>query len=386
MKKYKKLLYLLFLLSLIFTGFISGYFLREVKIIRSYYHPYQADIKLVNEAYYMLKDSFVDMNDYKTERMIHGAIQGMVESLKDPYTSFFNPEKTKRFIDDADGKFDGIGIEITSGDRWIQVVSPLKETPAEKAGILPGDSIVKINEFETIGMSSEEAANLIRGEKGTDVTLYVVRDFSIESKPKEFIITRDTIQVPSISWNIIDDKIAMINLYHFNKNSYLEFKEIALDIIKSSVKGIVLDLRNNPGGYLDVSKEIGGLFLEEGSIFVIESSTKGQNPETTNGTGRLSEYPIIILMNKGSASASEILAGALRDNRSIKIVGQTSFGKGSIQRLRRLSDGSSIKITVAQWLTPSEENITGKGLIPDIEIDDFDLQTEKAIELIKEII
>jgi len=325
-------------------------------------------------------------NDYKTERMIHGAIQGMVESLKDPYTSFFNPEKTKRFIDDADGKFDGIGIEITSGDRWIQVVSPLKETPAEKAGILPGDSIVKINEFETIGMSSEEAANLIRGEKGTDVTLYVVRDFSIESKPKEFIITRDTIQVPSISWNIIDDKIAMINLYHFNKNSYLEFKEIALDIIKSSVKGIVLDLRNNPGGYLDVSKEIGGLFLEEGSIFVIESSTKGQNPETPNGTGRLSEYPIIILMNKGSASASEILAGALRDNRSIKIVGQTSFGKGSIQRLRRLSDGSSIKITVAQWLTPSEKNITGKGLIPDIEIDDFDLQTEKAIELIKEII
>jgi len=242
-------------------------------------------------------------------------------------------------------------------------------------------------------LTIDEAVNLIRGEKGTEVILTIYRqDWE---NTREIKIIRGIIEIPSLKWEIKDDNIAYLQLYQFSEKANFDFREAAIEILASPCKKIILDLRNNPGGYLEVAQNIAGWFLEKEKIVVIEDFGGKQEQQIykANGTASLAEYPIVILINQGSASASEILAGALRDNRDILLVGEKSFGKGSVQELKMLKGDSSLKVTIAKWLTPKGESITDKGLEPDVEVEiteedyteERDPQLDKAIEIIKSL-
>jgi len=337
------------------------------------------DISLFWEAYNSIHKNFVGEIDY--QKLIQGAISGMVDSLNDPHTVFFNSEETGRFLEDADGKFEGVGIELGFKEEGLTVIAPIKGTPAEKAGIVSGDLIVKVGDKETESMSIDEAVRLIRGPKDTEVVLTIFRKGWKETK--EIKIVRDVIELPSLEWEMVDN-FAHIKFYHFYVNAASDFKRIAREIIDSPAQGIILDLRDNPGGYLEMAEEIGGWFFEKNTLLLVEDYKYRQVEKKTKGAGHLSHYPVVVVINKGSASASEILAGALRDNKESLIVGEKSFGKGSIQKLEFLSDNSSIKITIANWLTPKKQLISGEGLIPDYEVEDPEEQIKKAVELLKE--
>ncbi|PJB99719.1 MAG: hypothetical protein CO077_00225, partial [Candidatus Nealsonbacteria bacterium CG_4_9_14_0_8_um_filter_35_12] len=273
----------------------------------------------------------------------------------------------------------------------LVVIAPLEGTPAERAGIRAGDKILKIDDKETVDLSLEEAVKLIRGPKGTEVKLTISRGDWKE--PKEFKISRALIKIPSLKWELKEDDIVYLKLYQFFDRTGDDFRKSAIEILNSPAKKIILDLRNNPGGYLEVAREISGWFLKRGDIVVIEDFGPGKekNEYKADGNEKFLDYPIVVLINQGSASASEILAGALRDNRNVLLIGEKSFGKGSIQELEELRGGSSLKITIANWLTPKGQLITDKGLEPDIKVEmseedyeqDRDPQLEKALEVIK---
>lgn len=392
MKNTKRNFSFLLILATVILSFLLGYSLKTLNVSSLFFEPKETDFSLILEAYDLLKKESIYWDRVDDKKLIHGAVAGMVNSLNDPHTNFFNTEDTKRFLEDTDGKFEGVGMEVGIRDSSLQVISPLKGTPAERAGLLPGDKILEIDKQKTDNFSLEESVNLIRGPKNTDVSLLIYR--SGWKDAREFIVTRDIIELPSIEWELIDNNIAHIKLYHFYRKAGNDFNEIALEIINSPAEKIVLDLRGNSGGYLHVSTEIGGWFLEKGETFLIEEYPGSSREEKVRGSGRLRGYPTVVLIDRGSASASEILAGALRDNREIKLIGETSFGKGSIQRLERLSDGSSLKITVARWLTPNGIEITEKGLVPDIKVilneEEYlqgkDNQLREAVEVIRNLI
>jgi len=392
MTRRKKITLVLISIEFLLASFIFGFYFRDTKIVNNILAPKDSDFYLIFEAYQLLKNQFVNSDEIDNEKLIHGAINGMVESLDDPYTSFFNQEETERFIEETEGKFEGIGVEVGVRDKDLQVIAPLKGAPADKAGLMPGDLILEIDGVDVKGLAAEEIIDMIKGPKGTDVTILIKREGW--SEPRKFVITRDVIEVSSIEWDILEDNIAHVMIHHFRKNIDTEFRKIALDILASDIKGIIIDVRRNPGGFLEVTKQLGEWFMEKDEIFVIEDFPREKKEDRVSKTGRLSQYPVVVLIDKGSASASEILAGALRDNRGALLIGENSFGKGSIQTLRRLSDNSSIKITIASWLTPKGEMISGKGLAPDIEVEmtqeDYDRgrdpQLNKAVETIKEMI
>ncbi|MFH1656219.1 MAG: S41 family peptidase, partial [Candidatus Nealsonbacteria bacterium] len=345
------------------------------------------------EAWNVLEENYVEPDQLNEQEMIYGAISGMIKSLKDPHTVFFNPENNKKFLEDVSGSFEGVGMQISIKKEQLQVIAPLKGTPAQTAGIRSGDKIIKIGDTSTSDITIDEAVSLIRGPKGTEVILTIFRDGW--DNTKEFTIKRDTIEIPTIDWELKNNDTAYIQLYNFSENADYLFSETALQVLKSSAKNIILDLRNNPGGYLEVSQRIAGWFLEKGQIVVIEDfrNEKDKKPYESTGNSRFSDYPIVVLINQGSASASEILAAALRDNLGAKLLGETSFGKGSVQELKMLSNGSSLKVTIAKWLTPNGELIDGIGLEPDIKVEiteedyenERDPQLEKALEIIKEM-
>jgi len=386
-----KIILVFLILSLIGAGFFAGFYFGKLQC--KICPPEDIDLSLFWEAYYKLQEKYVDKEKFDVQEMIYGAISGMVKSLEDPYTVFLNPEETKRFIEDVKGTFEGVGMEIGIRKGQLQVISPLEGTPAQRAGLRPGDKIIKIDDKSTIDMTIDEAVDLIRGPRGTEVTLTIFREEW--EKTKEFKITREVIEIPSLKWEIIDDNIVYLRLYHFSEKASFDFRVAAFEILASPAQKIILDLRNNPGGYLEVAQAISGWFLERGEVVAIEDfgGEKEQKIYKAQGPSQLLEYPIVILINQGSASGSEILAGALRDNRGIKIIGESSFGKGSVQELEKLREGSSLKITVARWLTPKGELITDKGLEPDIKVEmteedyeqDRDPQLDKAIETIKNL-
>jgi len=397
---HKKVLTPIFLVVCILASFSLGFY--SGKLQCKICPPEEIDFSLFWEAWNKLQDKFVDKEKFDEKEMVYGAISGMVKSLDDPYTVFLDPKDSKRFIEDVKGTFEGVGMEIGQKKGQLQVIAPLEGTPAQKAGLRAGDKIIKVGDALTAEITIDEAVNLIRGPKGTEVTLTIYREeWEIT---KEIKIVRGVIEIPSLKWELLastgeadgkDKNIAYLKLYQFSEKADSDFNEAAIEILNSPAEKIILDLRNNPGGYLEVAQDIAGWFLSRGQVVVIEDFGKGiaQKIYKANGNASLGEYPIVILINQGSASGSEILAGALRDNRDIKLIGEKSFGKGSVQELERLREGSSLKITVAKWLTPKGELITDIGLEPDIKIEmteedyekDRDPQLDKAIEIIKDL-
>ena len=382
---------LFFLIPIILAVFGTGFWFGKIQTTCEICPPQDVDLSLFWQVWKTLQEKFVDKAKIDTQELIYGAISGMVKSLDDPYTVFLKPEDSKRFIEDVKGSFDGIGVEIDIRNGQLQVVAPLEGTPGQRAGLKPGDIITKINGTSTADMSIEEAVNIIRGPKGTDVALTIFRDEWKETR--EIKITRDTIEVPSLKWEIKDNNVAYLRLYQFSENAVFDFQNAAIEILNSDAQKIVLDLRGNPGGYLEVAQDIAGWFLKKGEVVVIKDfgQDKEQKLYKAQGNALLLPYPIVVLVNKGSASAAEILAGCLRDDRDIKLIGETSFGKGSVQELEKLKGGSSLKVTIAKWLTPNGELITGKGLEPDIKVEmteedykaDKDPQLDRALEIIK---
>ncbi len=390
MKRYKFFLFVVGV-SLIIASFSSGFFLGKSTVKCRVCPPENVDFSLFWEAWNQVHQKFVDHKKLEVQKMIYGAISGMLKSLDDPYTVFFEPRDSKVFSEDISGKFEGVGMEIGIVKGELQVITPLEGSPAQKAGLLAGDKIVKIDGKPSLNISVEEAVKLIRGSRGTEVTLTIAREGWEDTR--DFTIKRNVIEIPSLKWEIKDEDIAYIRLYHFTQLASYDFNKASKEILKSPAKRIILDLRNNPGGYLEVARNIAGWFLRDGDLVAIEDFGGKQPAEEyrTRGRGSFYDYPIVCLINKGTASGAEILAGALRDDRNVILIGEKSFGKGSVQELVRLSDGSSLKITVAKWLTPKGKSISEVGLEPDIKVEmteeDYkegrDPQLQKAIEVIK---
>lgn len=399
----RKIVFLFLSLALIGAVFSGGYFFGKSsvkpEIIFGIQNPelgqtVGADFSIFWDAWAKLQEKFVNKDEMDIQKMIYGAISGMVNSLGDPYTVFFPPTENKKFQDEIKGSFEGVGMEVGIKKNQLQVVSPLDGSPAQNAGLRAGDKILAINGTSTTDLSIDEAVNLIRGPKGTSVTLTVIR--TGWDKSKEIKITRDVIQVPSLKLEMRDeDKIAYIKLSQFSAKAGNEFAQAAVSIVNSKAEKIILDLRNNPGGYLEVSQDIAGWFLSSGQTVTIEDFADKQEQKIYKAQGNswLEKYPLVVLINQGSASAAEILAGALRDNKGIKLIGEKSFGKGSVQEIEDLSGRSALKITVAHWLTPNGQLISEIGLEPDIKVEitdkdyenEKDPQLDKALEIIREM-
>ena len=390
--KAKKIIISILIIATLYVGFSAGFYYGEIEGRTKIAPSEDLDMSLFWEAYNVLKEKYVDTEKFNSEQMVYGAISGMVKRLDDPYTVFFDPEDAKIFEEDVSGEFQGVGMEIAIKDNQLTVIAPLDGTPAQKAGLKSGDKILKVNETSTMDMTIDKAVKIIRGPEGSEVCLTVYREEWGETK--EIKIIRGVIKIPSVTWELKDDNIAYIKIYHFSGTAGPDFAEMASEVLNSSAKKIVLDLRNNPGGYLETSQDIAGWFVEKGQIITIEDfgDKRESKDYKAKGPAKFAFFPMVVLINQGSASASEILAGALRDNRGIKLVGEKSFGKGTVQELAKLREGS-LKITVASWLTPNGNQITDNGLEPDIKVElseedfeqDKDPQLERAIEILKKI-
>ena len=341
------------------------------------------------DTWNILSANYVDPHALVTEEMVYGAIKGMVASIHDPYTNFMTPKENKEFRESLQGHLQGIGAELTLKNGMLTVISPLKGSPAQKAGLQPEDIIYMINGETTDDLILEQAVLKIRGEKGTPVTLTVIRKGYRE--PIEMTIIRDDININSIDWSMNGD-IAIIEINQFGDTTNNEFSKAISAILAKRPKGVVLDLRYNGGGYLNGAVDIVSEFLEKEKVVTI----KKRNPEEdemifVNGQARMINTPLAVLINKGSASASEIVAGAIQDHNRGIVIGENSFGKGTVQTVENLIGGSSLRVTIAKWFTPNDQNINETGITPDIIIErtteDFDHnrdpQMDKALEYLK---
>jgi len=333
-------------------------------------------------------ETFVDKDDIDNEILVYGAIQGMVEALDDPYTNFLTPEEKKSFDEEVGGNFEGVGMEVGSVDGLLTVVAPLKNTPAEKAGIKSGDIIIAIDGESYIGSSIDEAILKIRGEKGTMVTITIKREGVDDLLDIEII--RDTIKIPVLETRIEKD-IYIIELYSFIGSVDKDFREAISKFKVSPLNKLILDLRGNPGGYLESAIEISSYFLPEGKIIVQEDF--GDEKRVARSSGEIfkkGEIEMVILIDSGSASASEIVAGALSEHGVATTIGSKTFGKGSVQKLIDVTNNTSLKITIAKWLTPEGKTISGEGLEPDIDVEflqehidgEIDPQLQEAIKFL----
>lgn len=354
-----------------------------------------------------IQANYYDKTKIDPQKMLNGAISGMIGTLNDPYTLYLPPQENGNFKEGLAGQFQGIGAELGVNGKQIIVVAPLSGSPAEKAGIKAGDAILKVDGKSTAGWDLNQAVNTIRGPKGTQVVLTV--SHKGETKTEDIAVTRDVITVKSVDgWvkevkdvpnvkqtdvlkNHVGDAVAYIRLSQFgdetNKDWSTLVTKLAADIKKEgNFKGIILDLRNNPGGYLTDATFIASEFLNQGTPVVIQDNGVDKQTLTTSRQGIFTDTPLIILINKGSASASEIVSGAMQDWGRAKLVGEQSFGKGTIQQAEDLGNGAGLHVTIAKWLTPKERWIHGVGLTPDISValdpkdPTHDIQLEKAIE------
>jgi carboxyl-terminal processing protease len=339
-----------------------------------------ADMSVFWKVWEMVEEMYVDETAIDGQRMVYGSIKGMVASLGDPFTVYMTPDETKEFDQSLNGQLEGIGAELTVRDGNLIVVSPLKNSPAETAGLQPGDIVYKIDGDLTSEMTLFDAIMRIRGEKGTNVVLTIVRETVDE--PFEVTITRDTVNVDSVSMEDEKDGIYLISINQFNDTTKPEFEAKIKELLLLDPKGVILDLRYNGGGYLDISVDIVSEFIKGVEDVVTIKRREDDDKETlkTTGTGRFPDIPMVVLINEGSASASEIVAGALQDHKRGIIMGEQSFGKGSVQEVDKLPDGSSLRITIAKWYTPLDNNIDQVGIKPDIEVKQSDEDAEKDID------
>lgn len=398
-KNLNRVHYLILAVAVLLLVFSGGYFYgkaslpayRKVEGVKNQVPPekVEADFNQFWKVWSQLEESYYNPENLKSKQMVQGAINGMVESVSDPYTEYMNPETSESFEENISGSFEGIGAEIGKKEGDLTVISPLEDSPADRAGLQSGDRILKVEGKKTEGWTLQKAVNKIRGPKGSTVVLTIVRD---SQDPKQIDIVRDEIEMPVISLDFKENNIAHLQIHHFTENSPQLFREKAQEILNSDVNKLVLDLRNNPGGYLKSATEIAGWFLEREKTVTIEHfGTKEDKHYRAQGPALLKDFELVVLINKGSASASEILAAALRHHRGSKIVGETSYGKGTVQTLKRFDNGASLKVTIAEWLTPSEDSISDKGVAPDfkVKIEKKDLnsstdpQLQKALEILK---
>lgn len=339
-------------------------------------------LKIMIEVMEHIKNNYVDKKE--TKDMAVDAIRGMVGAL-DPFSQYMEEKAFKDMKEETAGEFSGIGIRIMTKDNFITVVSPIPDTPAYKAGILPGDRIVKINGKSALKMSQEEAVNMMKGKAGTKVTITVARDSAPETI--NFTLIRDTIKIETVRSAMLDGNIAYIKLAEFNAKSAQDVEEALDKLVKQGAKGLIFDLRNNPGGLLDSAIDVISLFIKDKRTAL---TTKGKTEATkreyfTSGKAKFDKIPIIILVNMGSASASEIVSGALQDFKRALIMGANTFGKGSVQTIFPLPDGTALRLTIAKYYLPSGRPIIrmqtpdGKnGITPDIE---FKISREDEIKL-----
>ncbi len=355
------------------------------------------DLSRFWKVWELLDERFVSASSsdpLSTEERIDGAIRGLVESYGDPYTVYLPPEESEAFEETISGNFEGVGMEVGQRNGVLTVIAPLPDTPADRAGIKAGDSIIRINGESTERLNIDQAIKLIRGEKGTAVTLTLFREG--ESELLEISVVRDTISIPTIETETRDG-VFIIRLYNFSAIAEARVQEALREYVRSGQKKLIFDLRGNPGGYLQGAVNIASFFLPTGKVVVRESFGEGEEEHVFRSTGRtLGGYApdkMVVLVDQGSASASEILAGALKAHKVATIMGMQTFGKGSVQELIPLSGGSSLKVTVARWLTPDGSSISDGGLAPDIEVpfevpegsaEGTDPQLEAAIEFLKQ--
>lgn len=332
-----------------------------------------------------------EIND---EELIDGALKGYVNALGDPYTTYYTKEEMKEIMEETNGNFVGIGVYMTENikDNVIMIIKPIENSPAEKAGILPGDIITKVNDVEYTGDKLEEASNKIRGEEGTKVKLEIYRN----GETKEFEITRKKVVISHITTKVLEDNIGYIAISDFDGNCANEFKTKYKELEKKGITKLIIDIRNNGGGIVDESLEIANTMVEKGSTLLITKDKKNNEDITKATENPIINMPVVVLTNEYSASASEILAGALKDNNKATLVGTKTYGKGIIQELNKLSDGSGLKVTVSEYYTPNHTAINKIGITPDVEVelsaeakkqlnleDKDDNQLQKAIEILK---
>lgn len=412
------------LVVLFLIVFFAGYFLGTQKVTLDW-RNYKPNITVINReppssaslvdfslfwnVWNKLASNYYDQKAVDPQKMLYGAISGMVSSVGDPYTMFLPPVAQTSFQQQLAGQFSGIGAELGMKDNHIIIVAPLDGSPAQKAGIKAGDAIVAVDTKPTDGWTLQETVDKIRGPKGTPVTITIVHKDG--KTPADITITRDTITVKSVlGWvkkakdvdnvnlqnsSLADTSVMYLRLSQFGDNTNTDWQNLVNSLQSqmknNNVKGIILDLRNNPGGYLTDATFIAGEFLPQGTPVVLEEEASGDRTTlSVSRKGQLidSSLPIVVLLNKGSASASEIVAGALRDNHRAKLVGDTSFGKGTIQQALDLGGGAGLHVTIAKWLTPNGTWVHGKGLTPDVSVslDDkdptHDTQLERAIQVV----
>ncbi len=399
----RKVLLVSLLVGFAFTG---GYFLGvrgysaevtkslRVNINRATPPDKNVDFSLFWQTWDILSEKYYDKTKLNARQMVYGAISGMVASVGDPFTMFLPPSQNKTINENLSGSFEGVGIQIGYDNaQRLMVESPLPASPAEKAGIKAGDYILRIKDAkknidrDTAGISLTDAVDTIRGPAGTVVTLTLARKGT--DKPIVTDLTRAKLDVPSVALSFVgqNESVAQIKLNSFDAESPAEWNKAVDQIVtKKGIKGVIVDLRNNPGGYLQDSVDLAADFLKVGSIVVTEQNGDGGRVDyKTSKVGRLTNLPVVVLINGGSASASEILAGALKDHIGAKLVGEKSFGKGTVQAPIELPGGAGIHVTVAKWLTPKGIWVDGTGLAPDFMAEaptaTSDAQLDKALEL-----
>lgn len=350
------------------------------------------DMRLFWKVWGELEDRYVDEKIIENESMVYGAIKGMVSALDDPYTVFMTPEESRQFNENLEGTLEGIGAELTVKDKKLIIVTPLRKSPAEKSGLLAGDTIYKINGELAENMTLIDAIMKIRGKKGTTVKLTILRQKL--DKPFEVSIVRDSIDIESVTVEKLDDGIVYLSVNQFNDKTNTEFGKAVSEMILNEPKGLIVDLRYNGGGYLDIAVQLLSYLLpKDTAAVVIKERAKDDSILKTNGNPKLLNVPLVVIVNDSSASASEIVAGAIQDHKRGVILGTKSFGKGSVQEVEKFTDGSSIRLTIAKWFTPNGRTIDKVGLTPDIAVEiteedikkTYDRQKEEAIKYLKNL-
>ncbi|HDO23705.1 MAG TPA: S41 family peptidase [bacterium] len=397
--KFKKIIYFSVVVALLGGIFIGGAFFGysqrpEVEKTAGLFNKglnmdAKVDFSPFWTAWNVINSKFVSKDKLDNQKRVWGAIEGMVKSIGDPYTVFFPPKQSKMFKEDISGQFGGVGMEIGVRKDVLIVIAPLKDTPAYRAGIKAGDKIIKIDDKISANMTAGEAAQFIRGKRGTSVKLTILR--KNVDKPIEIKIIRDVIQVPVLKTQTKPGGIFVIKIYSFSANSANEFRKGLRKFVLSGDNKLILDLRGNPGGYMESAIDIASWFLPAGKVVVREKFGNGkENIYRSKGYNIFKKLSMVVLINEGSASASEILAGALSEQGVAKLVGEKSFGKGSVQELVQITPDTSLKVTIAKWLTPKGKSISENGLEPDVKVEftkediekGNDPQMKKAIELL----